>query len=324
MRPPEFWQHLDGRAAAPVTRSLLTPMSWLYDRLAQRRSAKIVPTKVSVPVICIGNITVGGTGKTPLALLVAKTLLGQGVQPAFLSRGYGGQQRSSVQVDLKLHGFADVGDEPLLLAKTAPTFVGRDRVASAKLAIAGGAQVLILDDGFQNPSLAKDLSVLVIDAGAGHGNGRIFPAGPLREPVARALNRADAVVLVGAGPQPNLAGFTGPMLRANIMARKPVPTGKLLAFAGIGRPQKFFDHIREAGADLEQEIAFADHHAYRAKDVANLFAWTTRSGIRLITTEKDILRWPEETRDQVLVWAIDMVFEHPGDLVQVLQKANIR
>lgn len=330
MRAPAFWNQTHGRAAAPLTRTLLLPISWAYAAIANWRYGKVKPEKLSVPVLCIGNISLGGTGKTPLALALAQALIVQGKNPAFITRGHGGSEVGPTKVDPARHGFADVGDEALLLAEIAPVFVGRDRLAAAKAAIATGAGCLIMDDGFQNPTLHKDLSILVIDSEVGHGNGRVFPAGPLREPVQRAVNRADAIVIVSAHKMrstdktPDLANFSGPVFRAQLTTPDQAPTGDLVAFAGIGRPQKFFSSLQAKGANLVQELAFADHHPYRPKDVVNILAWKQHSKIRLITTAKDLVRWPKNWRKEVLVWPVELVFDPPADSEQILQEILLK
>ncbi|MBL4616528.1 MAG: tetraacyldisaccharide 4'-kinase [Robiginitomaculum sp.] len=320
MKAPAFWNEKHGRAAAPLTRTLLTPLSWIYSTIAKNRYEKVQPTKLSVPVICVGNITLGGSGKTPLAMTIAKALLAEGKNPAFISRGYGGSIKNPTKVDPTIHSYTYVGDEPLLLAEIAPVFIGKDRLQVAQMAIEQGAGCLIMDDGFQNPYLHKDLAIITIDTGVGHGNGRVFPAGPLREPVAQAVLRADAIVLIGEEKQPNLTGFTGKVLRSYLQTPDKAPSGKLIAFAGIGRPEKFFASLRAAGADLEQEIAFADHQPYTSKDVVNLFAWATSSNSKLITTTKDLMRWPEEFRNELLLWPVELVFDHANDIGSLLQE----
>ncbi len=200
MRPPEFWDHRVGRASAPLLRAGLAPLSWLITAAGRWRWRRATPAKAPVPVICIGNVTLGGTGKTPLALALAALLQAQGHRPVFLSRGHGGRARGPLVVDPDRHDAALVGDEALLLAAAAPAIIARDRVAGARLAAAQNADLIIMDDGFQNPALHKDASLLVLDTQAGLGNGRVFPAGPLREPLADALARADALVAMGTGP----------------------------------------------------------------------------------------------------------------------------
>jgi tetraacyldisaccharide 4'-kinase len=320
MKAPAFWNEKHGRGSAPLTRALLTPFSWVYSAIANSRYVKVQATKLPVPVICVGNITLGGTGKTPLAIAIAEYLLEQGKNPAFISRGHGGSIRQPTKVDPATHNYTDVGDEPLLLAKIAPVFIGKDRLQVAQMAIEQGAGCLIMDDGFQNPYLHKDLAIITIDAGIGHGNGRVFPAGPLREPVEQAILRADAVVLIGKEKQPNLAEFSGPVFRAKLANPEQAPSGKLIAFAGIGRPEKFFSSLRVAGADLEQEIAFADHQPYTNKHVTDLFAWQKNSGAKLITTAKDLMRWPKEFKNELLIWPVKLVFNPASDINDLLQE----
>lgn len=320
MKAPAFWNEKHGRGAAPLTRALLTPLSWIYSSIAKRRYEKVQPTKLPVPVICVGNISLGGSGKTPLAMAIAKTLLSEGKNPAFISRGHGGSIKQPTQVNPRKHNYTQVGDEPLLLAEIAPVFIGRDRLQAAQLAIDNGAGCLIMDDGFQNPTLHKDLAIITIDTGIGHGNGRVFPAGPLREPVAQAVTRTDAIVLIGKEKQPDLAGFSGKVFRSHLQTPDKAASGKMIAFAGIGRPEKFFSSLRAAGADLEQEIAFADHQPYTDKHVADLFAWATSSGAKLITTAKDLMRWPEEFRNELLIWPVELVFDPVDDVSALLQK----
>lgn len=302
MRAPEFWYAKDGREAAPLTRALLTPVAKVYGWLARRRFAATEPAVLDVPVICVGNVTVGGTGKTPLAMKLAELLLEMGHTPAFLTRGYMGQAKVNVQVDADVHSAADVGDEALLLARIAPTYAGADRVSSAHMAVQAGADCLIMDDGLQNPQLAKDFSILVVDAKRGLGNGRLLPAGPLREPLGAALARTQAVFVMGDGSPRELADLA--LRRARLKPVQSPPTGPLLAFAGIGDPQRFFDALRAAGGDVVQEWPFPDHHAFGSRDLAQLQAWAREENAQLITTEKDHVRLPGEIREQVLSWPV--------------------
>ena len=237
MRAPEFWAD-DGAAAR-----LLDPIGRFYGALGDFRRRLVTPTRVSVSVICVGNFTVGGAGKTPTTIAIARHLQSLGERPHFLTRGYGGKERGPLQVDPDVHGADEVGDEPLLLARVAPTWVSADRVAGAKTAaIASGASHIVMDDGLQNPYLAKDLRLLVIDGATGFGNRRVLPAGPLREPLEQAFSRIDAAVVIGedqAGVEALLPAAL-PRLSADL-----VPDGELdhlrdrpvLAFAGIGRPE---------------------------------------------------------------------------------------
>src|SRR6266545_412161 len=270
MREPAFWW----REAATAAR-LLAPVAVLYGAVAGAR-LRLRGRRAGVPVVCIGNLTVGGAGKTPAALAVARILAAAGERPGFLSRGYGGELAGPLAVDPARHGAAEVGDEPLLLARAAPTVVARARVAGAKAAHAAGASVIVMDDGFQNPSLAKDFSVLVIDGRRGLGNGKVFPAGPLRAPLGAQLARADAVVLVGAmGEAASIAGAAAearklPLFQARFEPdRETIATlagRRVLAFAGIGDPEKVFATLREAGVTVAATRSFADHHRYTLAD----------------------------------------------------------
>jgi tetraacyldisaccharide 4'-kinase len=260
-----------------------------------------------VPVVCIGNLTAGGTGKTPTALVVAQLLTAAGRKPFVLSRGYGGRESGPVQVDQARHHAEDVGDEPLLLARMAPTVISRDRIAGAEFARSAGADVVVMDDGFQNPSLKKDLSIVVVDGGRGVGNGLSIPAGPLRAPFKRQLDRAQAVLVIGEGDaaEPVVAAARDRALAIFRGRLEPDPqeVAKLrgrpvLAFAGIGNPEKFYATLREAGIDVRVRRSFADHHRYRRAEAADLIRTCEREGLVPVTTEKDRVR---------LSWRDDLV-----------------
>jgi tetraacyldisaccharide 4'-kinase len=294
MREPPFWWR-----AAGIEACLLAPVAAIYGAFAAGR-LKREGCRAGVPIICIGNPTLGGAGKTPTALAVARMLKAAGERPVFLSRGYGGRQRGPLLVAPDRDRAADVGDEPLLLARVAPTVVAHDRVEGAKAAQAAGASIIVMDDGFQNPSLAKDFSVLVIDGRRGLGNSRVFPAGPLRAPLDAQLARADAVVLVGAvGEGAAVAGAAAearklPLLRAWLEPdREAIATlagGRVLAFAGIGDPEKVFATLREAGIAVAATRSFADHHRYTPADARDLCRQADAEGLMLVTTEKDQAR----------------------------------
>ncbi len=291
MREPAFWWQPGGG-------KLLAPLGALYGAVASARMAA-PGASAGVPVICLGNLTAGGAGKTPAALTVAHLLLAAHARPFFLSRGYGGQLAGPVRVDLSFHHAADVGDEPLLLAGLAPTYVARDRVAGASAARLGGAGVIVMDDGFQNPSLKKDLAIVLVDGTRGVGNGRIIPAGPLRAPLEAQLARAHAIVVVG--PADKAASITDAARRRGIAifhARLEPDRGsvaalagrKVLAFAGIGNPDKFFATLSEAGIAVAERISFPDHHRYTANEAGELLARASAAGLVLMTTEKDHIR----------------------------------
>jgi tetraacyldisaccharide 4'-kinase len=281
MRAPGFWQH-DG-----LLPRLLTPFSWGYAAATARRMAR-PGWRAPVPVICCGNATAGGSGKTTLALDLAARLSGRKV--AFLTRGHGGQGRGRVDApDPKRFG-----DEAVLLAQVAPTYVDPDRAAAARLAVADGAGLLIMDDGLQNPGLAKDLSILVIDGQAGFGNGRVIPAGPLREPVAAAAARCQAAVLIGADRTGALDQLPKglPVLRARLVAAGAPAGARVLAFAGIGRPEKFAETLRGAGVEVAGLRSFPDHHRYSERDLDGLRAEARAMGAALVTTPKDAVKLP--------------------------------
>ncbi len=310
MRAPEFWNCND-----PLSRfaaALLAPVGSLYGATVAWKAKNDVPWRAPVPVVCIGNLTAGGTGKTPIAIAVANALNALGRRPFFLSRGYGGTAHGPLLV-VPEHSAAEVGDEPLLLAAAAPAIVSRDRPEGARLAVERGADVIVMDDGHQNFSLAKNLSIVVVDAAEGFGNGRILPAGPLRETVRGGLARADAVILMGDGSPP-LDGFTGMVLRARLEpADGPSLKGeRVVAFAGIGRPEKFFRSLRDLGADIAAEVPFGDHHVYTADEIAGLKAKARGENALLVTTEKDHVRLGAAEREGIAVLRVKTVLDTAG------------
>ncbi|HEX3429342.1 MAG TPA: tetraacyldisaccharide 4'-kinase [Rhizomicrobium sp.] len=311
MREPEFWSR--NSAGARWTAALLAPLglvhgasvAWKY-RLRRSYCAR-------VPVICVGNLTVGGAGKTPLAIAIARMLQDKGVSPVFLSRGYGRKTSDAVMVDTKSHDASRVGDEALLLACVAPTVVATDRAKGARIAEAEGAEAIIMDDGHQNFSLEKRLSLLVVDGETGLGNGKVFPAGPLREPARQGLRRADAVIVMGDG-DPHLPDFHGPLFRARLSPERHLDGTLVAAFAGIGRPQKFFTTLREAGAALAMSRAYPDHHTYTPAEIAQLKDRAAQMHAALITTEKDFVRLDPRARERIEVLAVRAVFEDEAAL----------
>ena len=293
MREPSFWWREAGIAAR-----ILAPLAAIYGAAAQAR-LKQGGRRAGVPVVCIGNLTVGGAGKTPAALAVARMLAVAGERPVFLSRGYGGVLAGPVRVDPARHRADDVGDEPLLLARAAPTVVARDRVGGASMAVAAGASIVVMDDGFQNPSLAKDFSVLVVDGRRGVGNGRVIPAGPLRAPVDAQLALAQALVVVGtplhaadviAAARAREIAIFQTRLRPDAGAVAALAGRRVLAVAGIGDPQKFFATLADAGVTVAATRSFPDHHRYTAAEVRALCDEADRAGLALVTTEKDLAR----------------------------------
>ncbi|WP_232628409.1 tetraacyldisaccharide 4'-kinase [Methylobacterium sp. Leaf118] len=311
MRPPGFWA---GEPHHPLAR-LLAPAGRRYGAATARRMDR-PGASGPCPVLCIGNVTLGGAGKTPTALALARLLRdGFGCHPAFLSRGYGGRLAGPVRVDPAVHGADAVGDEPLLLARHAATIVARDRAAGARLCAAGGADVIVMDDGLQNPGLAKTLSLAVVDAGAGAGNGLCFPAGPLRAPLERHWPHVGGLVLVGDGaPGERLAAAAAargmPVHRARLVPEASASWAgrRVVAFAGIGRPQKFFDTLAGLGTRIVATRAFPDHHPYRAAEIEALRALAEREGAGLVTTEKDAVRLPVRGAATIAVLRVDLVF----------------
>lgn len=293
MREPEFWWTKPGVAAW-----LLSPVALIYGIIAGWRMRR-TGFRADIPVICVGNFTLGGTGKTPSAIAIAKLLAASGEKPFFLTRGYGGRLTGPIRVDAASHRALDVGDEPLLLARHAPTIVARDRAAGAAFAQAAGATVIVMDDGLQNPSLQKDLSVAVVDGRRGFGNAHVFPAGPLRAPLATQFAKVHAVLVVGKGAGASaVADFARarayPVLRAHLEpasdALKEIGRRKALAFAGIGDPEKFFMTLASAGIEAKIEESFADHHPYSEDDAASILARCEAERLVPVTTEKDIAR----------------------------------
>jgi tetraacyldisaccharide 4'-kinase len=327
MREPPFWWR-----AAGIEASLLAPVAAIYGAVTGSRLRR-GGYRAGVPVICIGNPTLGGAGKTPTALALARMLKATGERPVFLSRGYGGRRRGPLVVACDQDRAADVGDEPLLLARAAPTVVARDRVAGAKAAHAAGATVIVMDDGFQNPSLTKDFSVLVIDGRRGLGNSKVFPAGPLRAPLDAQLARADAVVLVGAVGDDAAAARAAaearklPLFRARLEPDREAIAAlagrRVLAFAGIGDPEKMFVTLREAGITVGVTRSFADHYRYTQSDARELCGRAEADSLTLVTTEKDKARLQGEEAlaeldARVCVLPVGLVLEQEAALGKLL------
>lgn len=318
MRAPRFWSNPPERPGLPA--HLLAPLGWLWRAVTRRRLARAPTARLDIPVICVGNVTAGGAGKTPVTIALAQRLIQQGVAVHVVSRGHGGSLAGPVRVDPRRHTAAEVGDEPLLLAAFAPVWVSRDRAAAGRAAEAAGAAAILMDDGLQNPDLAKDLSIVVVDAGFGFGNGRVIPAGPLREPVADGLSRAGLVVSIGEPGEQAAFLAAWPGLGRPVVAARlaPLRTGmdwqgvRALAFAGIGRPEKFYATLRALGAEVVAVRSFGDHEPYAPRILERLQSEAEALGAQLVTTEKDAARLPPAFRSRVLVVPVRLEAEDWG------------
>lgn len=323
MRTPKFWTRKDNVSRA--ISDALQPVGWVYGKITVWRANLHWKYRSRSRVICVGNLTVGGTGKTPVAIAIAELLAQRNIRPVFLSRGYGGKHRGPLIVDVKAHTAKDVGDEPLLLANAQLTIVARDRPAGAELADRNGAEVIVMDDGHQNPTLRKHISFVVVDAQTGFGNRRILPAGPLRESIRDGLKRAHAVILVGGDENAKITGFHGTVFRARLVPQeiphlreKPV-----MAFAGIGQPKKLLQSLRELGANVKSLKGFPDHHVYTAKEISALQAKAAEAGAMLVTTEKDYVRLPQRRRRGIYPLPVKAVFDDPQALQAYFDRFTI-
>lgn len=305
MHPPSWWQNEDGQSLPKY----LGPLGTIYGQIVKTRFRYTKPYACKLPIICVGNFTLGGTGKTPISIKLAQILIDQGWQPSFLSRGYKGKYRGPLLVDPQDHTAKDVGDEPLLLSAHAPTIIAKYRVDGAWLIEQRNSNIIIMDDGFQNPTLRKTLSLVALDAQAGLGNERIFPAGPLRAPMNFQLAHADAVIITGDAK----SNAQEEELRSKYNYKKPIFYGKLapsddthwlnekpiLAYAGIAQPEKLFNSLTQAGGKVIRRIPFPDHYNFTAKDAAHLTKLALNDDLQLITTEKDLARINEGEHHQL-------------------------
>jgi len=314
MREPGFWH---GRSS--LNADLLKPLAALYGAVAAKR-LRHKGLNAGIPVFCVGNYNVGGAGKTPTVLALAKLLRELGETPVVLSRGYGGELRGPVRVDPVRHAASDVGDEPLMVAGALPVVVSRKRAEGVPLARAHGATVILMDDGFQSPAVVKDASLIVIDSERGLGNGQVFPAGPLRAPLRPQLARTDALIIVGNGSAAasvaaEIAAQGKPVLSAHLKpdeAQVGQLRGKrVLAFAGIGDPTRFFNTLRASGIDVARQRAFADHHAYAQAEIESLIAEAKREALTLVTTEKDLARLRDWSQ-QIVPFPVTLEFDDPA------------
>jgi len=313
MRAPSWWEH------SGLLSTLLKPLSCLYSGAGMLRAKIVTPQKMSVPVLCVGNFTAGGAGKTPTVMALAYKLTAMGERPHVISRGYGGSITESTMVDVTAHKAFDVGDEPLLISKAAPCWVGSRRVDSARSAIARGATVLLMDDGFQNPELVKDVNLVVVDGGYGIGNGAVIPAGPLREPLEEALSRADYVLIIGDDVH-KVADRVGsvPVLQATIEANDTLEDKKYIAFAGIGRPEKFVETLKDMGIEPLNFHAFPDHYEYNTGEIEALLAEAKEKNTTLITTTKDAVKIDEKYMASIAVLPVALSFDADNDKVDDL------
>lgn len=327
MKAPAFWQNAPDSPG--IAAHMLRPLSCLYAWSTASRVAR-QGYRAGIPVICVGNLNAGGTGKTPTTIAILQILMQMGKTCHVVSRGYGGRLAGPIRVDPARHTAEDVGDEPLLLAAFAPTWIARDRAEGVRQAESAGAEVIVMDDGFQNPSVVKTLSVVVVDAAMGFGNGLCIPAGPLREPVKEGLARADLLLSIGPPDAqqsfrklwshvisvPQITGQTRP-LRMGIDWKGQ----RVLAFAGIGYPEKFFATLSSEGADIAKSVALNDHQPISDVLLGRLEREAKALNAQLVTTEKDQIRLPASQRHRVLALVVRLEFDDPRPLMAALERA---
>jgi tetraacyldisaccharide 4'-kinase len=332
LRTPQAWYRREG-GGWRAGRLILVPLSWVWAGLTARRIRRARPVDPGAPVICVGNLTLGGSGKTPIVRALAMLLSDEG-KVHILMRGHGGRERGPLRVDAARHTAADVGDEALMLSAEAPVWIARDRVAGARAAVAAGADVIVMDDGHQNPALSKTLSLVVADGETRDGewpfgDGSVFPAGPMREPLTAGLSRADAVIILLpadiAAPDPRLLAVLAakPVLIARLEPVGPPPPGPQLGFAGIAKPWKFERALRAAGCALVDFAPLPDHAAIPESVLRFLSVRAAALGAGLVTTEKDWVRLPPVWREHVGCWRVGVRFADQAALRRILSPSPI-
>jgi tetraacyldisaccharide 4'-kinase len=325
MRAPRFWDRdVDpkSREGAPVTRLLLSPLAAIYSSITARRIADTTPAELDIPIICVGNLTAGGSGKSPVVSALRKHVHSTfpDKRVATLSRGYGGKLKGPVRVDPDTHTAQDVGDEALMFSAHGEAWIGADRADAGRSMQEAGVDLIIMDDGHQNPGLAKTISIIVVDTKAGFGNGHVIPKGPLREPVSTGLARADAIVLMGEDEPPlAVKTFAGPVLQAGLVPVSDLKAGDYIAFAGIGRPEKFFDTLAAIGRKPVDAVPFPDHHNYSRSDLNYLRGLAAKHHARLVTTEKDHIRLGAELGKEVDILPVEARFTDEDAVARLLK-----
>lgn len=312
LRSPKFWNDENSSLV-----KILDPISKLYSFISNVRLNSVTPVKAEVPVVCIGNVVLGGAGKTPTVELVCHLLREKFQNPHILTAGYGGYLKNVVRVDPNLHSYLQVGDEALLSATVASTWVGRNRVNSGKAAVACGADVLVMDDGFQNNSIEKDLKILVVDSRQAFGNGHLFPAGALRELPSTGINKSDMVLIIGEKNEALEEKIKAikpliPIFRAKLEVTEPiaVANNRVVGFCGLGYPLKFKKTLLECGYELIDFVSFADHHPYTITEIQKLIAGAKSVDATLITTKKDFVKIPAVFKNEISVIEIKLVPEN--------------
>ncbi|HEU5048130.1 MAG TPA: tetraacyldisaccharide 4'-kinase [Rickettsiales bacterium] len=317
MRAPIFWKD------KTLLSGLLLPVAAIYSCAVQARLARTPPKTLDARVICVGNLVAGGAGKTPVALAIGRIFKELGKNAHYLSRGYKGTHSGVTRVDPAKHSALEVGDEPLLLAEVLPTWVAKDRASGAAAAVAAGAEIIIMDDGFQNPSLHKDVSLLVIDGHYGLGNERVIPAGPLRENIEQAMGRVSAVIMIGEDKH-NVLKYVlpgTPVLHAKVQPTAAANTLKdkaVVAFCGLAAPRKFYRTLQEIGCSIRKYVAYPDHYVFKSEDLRFLREKAAEQEATLVTTQKDYVRLPAEMRTEVATVPIEVVFGDREALLKVL------